>query len=119
MEITENSILKIYASSTDKVGQKLVYEHIVQLAKQQGIAGATVFRGIMGFGSSSSQISSSKFWELTEKLPVVIEILDKTEIVETFYRLIEPELMKMTKGCLVSIEPVLIKLRKPGTKKIT
>jgi uncharacterized protein len=117
MDLAEYSILKIYTSSTDKIGQKLVYEQLVQLAKEKGIAGATVFRGIMGYGSSSSHISTSKFWELTEKLPVVIEIIDKAEVVESFYQLIEPELVNMSKGCLVSMEPVLIKLKKPGKKK--
>lgn len=117
MENSENSILKIYASSTDKIGSKLLYEHIVYLAKEKGISGVTVYRGIMGYGSSSSHISSSRFWELTEKLPVMIEIIDRTEVLELFYGLIEPDLVKMPKGCLVSMEPVLIKLQKPGGKK--
>jgi len=117
MESVEYSILRIYASSTDKIGQKLVYDYFVSLAKQKGIAGATVFRGIMGYGSSSSRISSSKFWELTEKLPVVIEMIDKTQVIESFYEQIEPDLMNMSKGCLVSVEPVKIKLLKPGKKK--
>ncbi|MBN1789507.1 MAG: DUF190 domain-containing protein [Bacteroidales bacterium] len=116
MENSENSILKIYASSTDKIGSKLLYEHIVYLAKERGISGVTVYRGIMGYGSSSSHISSSRFWELTEKLPVMIEIIDRTEMLELFYHLIEPDLVKMPKGCLVSMEPVLIKLQKQGGK---
>ena len=86
MNSTENSILKIYASSTDKIGFDLLYEHIVVLAKEKGIAGVTVYRGIMGFGLSNNQIESSRYWELTEKLPVVIEMIDKTEILEGFYQ---------------------------------
>jgi uncharacterized protein len=109
-----NSILKIYASSTDKLGSKLLYEHIVLLAKENGIAGVTVYRGIMGYGLSSGHISSSKFWELTEKLPVVIEIIDKTEQIESFYQLIEPELASIPKGCLVLIDTVNIRLHKAG-----
>jgi PII-like signaling protein len=116
MELSENSIIKIYASSTDRIGSKLLYEYIVYLAKEKGVAGVTVYRGIMGYGSSSSHISSSRFWELTEKLPVMIEMIDKTDVLEDFYRLIEPELLKMPKGCLVSIEPVRIKLQKSGGK---
>jgi uncharacterized protein len=117
MEPTEYSILRIYASSTDKVGQQLVYEHIVNLAKKQGISGATVFRGVMGFGSSSSSLSTSRFWELTEKLPIVIEMIDKTEKLESFYLLIEKELMNMSKGCMATMEPIRVKLVKPGKKK--
>lgn len=114
METSENSILKIYASSTDKLGTHLLYEHIVYLAKEKGISGVTVYRGIMGYGSSSHHISSSKFWELTEKLPAVIEIIDKTVVLESFFRMIEQDLLKMPKGCLVTMDPILVKLHKPG-----
>ena len=113
MEAPGNSILKIYASSTDRIGSKLFYEFIVLEAQHFGCAGVTVFRGIMGFGPSS-KISSSKFWELTEKLPVVIEMIDNTEKLERFYQHIEAELMDMPKGCLVTLEPIHIKLHKSG-----
>lgn len=114
METQDYSILKIYASNTDKIGFQILYEHIVYLAKEKGIAGVTVYRGIMGYGQSSSNISSAKFWELTEKLPVVVEIIDKTPNIENFYKLIEPDLLSMPKGCLVSVEPVSVKLIKSG-----
>jgi PII-like signaling protein len=113
MKTSEDLILKIYASTTDKIGTKLLYEHMVNLAKDKGISGVTVYRGIMGYGLSS-QISSLKFWELTEKLPVMIEIIDKAEVIESFYKLIEPELLKMPKGCLVITEPISVRLHKPG-----
>ncbi|MFC2090231.1 DUF190 domain-containing protein [Bacteroidota bacterium] len=113
----DHSVLKIYASTTDKIGLKLLYEYIVTSAKEKGIAGVTVYRGVMGYGRSSKQISSSKFWELTEKLPVMIEMIDKTSSLEDFYKGIEPDLMKMDKGCLVSLEPIQVKLLKPGKKK--
>jgi uncharacterized protein len=109
------SRLKIKASTTDKIGSKLLYQHIVEKAKEQGINGATVFRGIMGFGSSS-KIHSSRFWELTEKLPIVIEIVDRTEKIEAFYAGIEEDLKNMPKGCLVTIEPTEILLRKKGNQ---
>ena len=110
------SILKIYASSTDSIGVKLFYEHIVYLAKEKGISGATVYRGIMGYGKSSKHIHSFKFWELTEKLPVIIEMIDETSVLEEFFKLIEPEILEMPKGCMVTVEPIEIKLLKPGNK---
>ena len=116
METSGNAVLKIYASSTDRFGSKLLYEHIVQKANDHGVSGATVYRGIMGYGQSS-HINSSKFWELTEKLPVMIEIIDTAETIENFYKLIEADLHKMPKGCLVTIEPVTVKLQKPGITK--
>ncbi len=109
----EHSILKIRASTTDRIGSKLLYQHIVELAREKGISGATVYRGIMGYGSSS-QITSSKFWELTEKLPVVIELVDLTENLKRFFHEIEEDLIRMPKGCMVALEPVSILLHKKG-----
>ena len=117
MKSNKYGVLKIYAATTDQVGTKPLYEHIVKLAKEKGLSGATVYRGIMGFGSSSKHISTSGFWELTEKLPVVIEVIDKTEVIHDFYSLIEPELLQMPKGCLVTFEKVNIMLMKSGLKK--
>lgn len=114
--MSTHSILKVHASNTDKTGNTLLYEYIVYLAKEKGIAGVTVYRGIMGYGLSSGAVTSTKFWELTEKLPVLIEIIDKTEKLEEFFRLIEPELKRMPKGCLVTIEPVTVLMHKPGRK---
>jgi hypothetical protein len=116
MEDSEYSILKVYASTTDRVGLKLLYEFIVELARDSKISGVTVYRGIMGFGLSS-HINSAKFWELTEKLPVMIEIIDKTAVLNDFYNVIEPELLNMKKGCLVALEPIIVKLQKPGNQK--
>ena len=116
MKASREGILKVYASTTDKIGHQLLYEHLVYLAKDSGISGVTVYRGVMGYGLSSS-ISSSKFWELTEKLPVVIELIDTIEKIEEFYRLIEKDLLEMPKGCLVTMEPVKVKLRKTGREK--
>ena len=113
MKNTKESILKIYGSSTDKIGHKLLYEYIVNLAKDEHISGVTVYRGIMGFGLSSC-ISSSKFWELTEKLPIVIELIDSKKIIKAFYKKIQGELIEMPKGCLVTVEDVCVKLRKKG-----
>jgi uncharacterized protein len=109
------SIMKIYASNTDLLGTRLFYEHVVYLAKEKGIAGVTVYRGIMGYGLSSP-IHTSRFWDLTEKLPVVIEMVDETEKLEQFYNLIEPDIANMPKGCLVTMEQVKIMLNKPGEK---
>ncbi len=107
------SRLIIKASTTDTMGSKLLYQYLVEKAKEQGINGATVFRGIMGYGTSN-KIHSSRFWELTEKLPVVIELVDKTEKLLAFYAGIEEELLNMPKGCLVTMEPTEILLKKKG-----
>lgn len=112
---TKHSILKMFASTTDKIGEQLFYEFIVHRAKENGISGVTVYRGIMGYGISS-KISSSRFWELTEKLPVKIEMIDETEKLKEFFKLIETELHNMGKGCLIVMEPVEVIMHKSGKK---
>lgn len=110
-----HSVLKIYASSTDRLGSALLYEAVVYRAREAGISGATVCRGMMGYGLSS-HIHTSKFWELTEKLPVVVELIDTEEKIREFYATIAPELQELPKGCLVTLSPVEVILHKSGTK---
>ncbi|HLO58791.1 MAG TPA: DUF190 domain-containing protein [Bacteroidales bacterium] len=117
METTDRSALKIHISSTDKMGSKLLYEYIVHQAKNKGITGVTVYRGIMGYGASSSHISTSRYWELTEKLPVVIEMIDVTKVLEDFCTFLTPLLEETKKGVLVTIEPVRVVYQKAGLKK--
>jgi PII-like signaling protein len=116
MESAERSVLKIYTSSTDKFGKKLLYEYVVYKAKEKGITGVTVYRGIMGYGLSSRHISSSRYWELTEKLPVVIEMIDDKSVLEEFFRFIEPGLLNSRKGILVTLESVNVLLQKQGIR---
>ena len=110
-------LLRIFISSTDMVNHEIVYETIVFKAKQKGLAGATVFKGILGFGASSV-IHSYKFWEVTEKLPVVVEIMDEEQKVKDFYEEIRPLLESMRYGCIVTSEKVDVLFYKPGQKKI-
>lgn len=115
MEKTDHSALKIHISSTDKYGSKLLYEHIVHEARSKGIAGVTVYRGIMGYGMSSRQISTSRYWELTEKLPVLIEMIDETTKLEDFCKFLESMLPDTKKGSLVTMEPLRIMIQRAGT----
>lgn len=110
------SRLRVYASSTDKIDNRPVYETLVYEAKKQDLAGATVLRGVMGYGASSI-VHTSKLWELTEKLPVIVEIIDEKEKILKYYGIIEQRLKNMSKGCLVTIEQVNVLLYKEGKKK--
>jgi hypothetical protein len=111
----DKKILRVYTSSTDKLRHTRLYEAVVYAAKRYGMAGATVTRGIMGYGSSS-QISSQRFWEISEKLPVIVEIIDDADKIDRFFETIRPFLDKLKKGCLVTIDPVNIALHKTGAK---
>ncbi len=112
----EAKILRIYISNTDKLKHTPLYEVIVFAARRYGLAGATVLKGTMGYGSSNV-IRSVKFWEITEKLPIVIEIVDEAEKIEMFTGKILPWFDKLRYGCLITVEDVKILLFKQGTKK--
>lgn len=107
-------ILRIYVSSTDKIKHTSAYESIVYLARKEGLAGATVSKGFMGYGASH-QVYSEKFWELSEKVPVVVEIVDETIKINKFIETIRPILEQMPKGCLVTCQETEIILCKKGT----
>ncbi|MFT3751413.1 MAG: DUF190 domain-containing protein [Paludibacter sp.] len=114
MSFSEKSTLKICACSTDKIGNNLLYEHLVSLANKQGITGTAVYRGIRDF-EKSSIFHWFCFWKRTEKCPVIIEMIDKTEVLESFFKTIETELRQMPNGCLVTITPVVVN-HKNGNK---
>ncbi|MFZ5939682.1 MAG: DUF190 domain-containing protein [Bacteroidota bacterium] len=118
MEAFENGcLLRIFLSSTDKPGNELLYETIVFKAKEENIKGATVLKGILGYGASSV-IHSYKFWEVSEKLPVVVEIIDEEDKVLAFYEKIRPLLEEVRYGCLVTTEKINIRMYKSGRKRL-
>ena len=112
----QNSLLRIFISSTDHKKQNLLCDSIVFSAKNEGLAGATVLKGILGYGASSV-IHSYKFWEVTDKVPVVIELIDEDVKIRSFYETIRPQLESMRYGCLVTIENVEVLLFKSGKNK--
>lgn len=110
-------LLRIFISSTDKSEQGILYESIVYKAKKFGLAGATVLKGVLGYGASSV-LHSYKFWELTEKLPTIIEIIDEEQKVLSFYEIIRTELETIRYGCFVTKEKVNVLLYKSGQKRM-
>ena len=74
----EGMLLRIFFGESDKHHGKPLYELIVMKARELGLAGATVLRGIMGFGADS-RMHTAKILRLSEDLPVVIEIVDTEE----------------------------------------
>lgn len=101
----DGTLLRVFVGEADKNEGKPLYEWIVLKAREQGLAGATVLRGIMGFGASTRKIHTFRFDTLSEDLPVVIEIVDSQESLDRFVELIEPQI----KAGLVTLEKAQVK----------
>lgn len=100
---SEAELLRIYIGEADKFEAKPLYEVITSLARQKGMAGATVIRGLMGFGAHS-RMHTAKILRLSEDLPIIIEIVDEPEKIEAFM----PELDKMITEGLVTLEKIRV-----------
>lgn len=98
---SKSKLLRIFIGEDDRYEGKPLYEAIVELARSKGLAGATVLKGALGFGANS-RIHTSKVLRLSEDLPVVIEIVDKSERIGS----IMPDLDRMIGEGLVTMEDV-------------
>jgi PII-like signaling protein len=104
MEIpSEAVLLRIYSTESVKWEHKPLYEAIVMRAREQGLAGATVLRGPMGYGRST-HLHTAKILDLSMNLPVVVEIVETEERIKAFLELLDG----MLEGGLVTIEKVKV-----------
>jgi len=106
----EAVLLRIFIGESDHWEHKPLYEAIVLKARELHLAGATVLRGPMGFGKSS-RLHTAKILRLSMDLPLVIEIVDSEEKINSFL----PELDKMIGGGLVTLEQVKVIEYRAGT----
>jgi uncharacterized protein len=100
---TDALLLRIFIGESDRCHHGPLYEAIVLAAREAQLAGATVLRGLMGFGKSS-QLHTAKIVRLSMDLPLVIEIVDSEEKINSFL----PTLEKMIGGGLVTLEKVKV-----------
>src|SRR5437879_10595053 len=104
MQIPHQAVLlRILIGESDRWEHKPLYEAIVLKARELHLAGATVLRGPMGFGKSS-RLHTAKILRLSMDLPLVIEIVDSEEKIQTFL----PVLEKMIGGGLITLEKVKV-----------
>ncbi len=101
---TTGCLLRIYLGESDRWEGRPLYEAIVLEARKQGLAGATVLRGPMGYGAHS-RLHTAKVLRLSEDLPIVVEIVDSREQVEAFLPLLET----MIEEGLVTLEQVEVR----------
>ena len=108
----DGCLLRIFVGESDKHGHIPLYEAIVLNARKAGLAGATVLRGVMGFGKHSV-LHTAKILRLSEDLPMVIEIVDSLEKIEAFL----PTLDAMVLEGLVTVEKVRVIHYRPESVK--
>ncbi len=108
----EAILLRIFIGESDRYEGKPLYKHLIEMFKKEGLAGATVLRGISGFGKTS-RIHTTSILRLSTDLPVVVEVVDQKEKIEK----IKPKLLEIVKEGLVTEEKVRIILYKGNKDK--
>ena len=99
----EGKLLRVFVGETDQWQGRPLYQAIVEMARKEGLAGATAIKGFMGFGCKS-HLHTAKLLRLSEDLPVVIEIVDSEEKINR----ILPKLDEMVAEGLVTLEKVQV-----------
>jgi uncharacterized protein len=110
--IEDGELLRVFVGEDDEHDGMPLYEAIVRLLREEGLAGATVLRGVMGFGASS-RLHTARVLRLSVDLPIVIECVDRKENIE---RLL-PRLDEMIDEGLVTVEAARVRIyrgREPG-----
>ncbi len=105
-------MLRIFIGESDRYGAQPLYTAIVEAARKHGLSGATVFKGIEGFGGHSV-VHAARVFDLSSDLPILIEIVDTEERVRAFI----PQLDEMVREGLVTLETVEIIHYKSGAPK--
>ena len=107
----ERTLMRIHIGESDKWHGKPLYEAIVEMLRKEGFSGATVLRGVAGYGGSSVY-HTDKVLRLSQDLPIVLEVIESTGRIEQ----ILPRLDEMVDGGLVTLEKVRVILYRPAKK---
>jgi PII-like signaling protein len=107
----EGYLLRIFIGESDKHEGKLLYEWLVLKARELGLAGATVLRGMVGFGAHS-RLHTFKIERLSEDLPIIVEIVDTREKLEKFLSIIDGIIQEG----LATLEKAQVRFYRSGTK---
>jgi PII-like signaling protein len=108
----EGHLLRIFIGESDRHESRPLYEWLVQKAREHGLAGATVLRGLEGFGAHS-RLHTAKILRLSSDLPIVVEIVDTEEKIEAFLPLVDEA---VSEG-LATVEKVKIRFYRSGKVK--
>ena len=106
-------LLRIFIGEADKIDHIPVYEAMVKAARAKGLAGATVIRGIMSFGASTV-IHTAKWIDISQDLPIIIEIVDVENKINDFIPVINEIFAKSKRGGLITTEKVNVIFYQPN-----
>ncbi len=109
----EGQLLRIFIGESDRYKGQPLYEWLVNEAKRTGLAGATVLRGLAGFGAKS-RIHTSNILRLSLDLPIIVEIVDRPERIDEFLKVVDD----VVEEGLVTLEKAYIKLYRASNKKM-
>jgi len=108
MEISGQAVLlRVFVGESDKLGHLPLYEAIVKQARDDNLAGATVLKGVMGFGASA-RIRTHKILDLSADLPLVIEIVDEEDKMRSFQKKLSLLFERAGCGGLVTLENIRV-----------
>ena len=108
----QSKLLRIFIGESDRIGHQLLYEAILLAAREQGLAGGTVLKGIMSFGASS-RMHVARLIDLSEDMPSVLEMVDRSEKIDAFLPVVNDLFEKCGKGGLITLEKVDVLYYKP------
>ncbi|MGH2645421.1 MAG: DUF190 domain-containing protein [Chitinophagaceae bacterium] len=112
----DSKLLRIFIGENDKVEHRPLYEALLFAAKKQGLAGATVLRGIMAYGAST-RVHTAKLVDISQDLPIIVEIVDQEEKINEFLKTVNGFMDKAACGGLVTIEKAQVLYYKSAPKK--
>jgi len=107
--MTGGQLLRIFLGELDKVHGQPLFEAILAAAQKEGLAGATVLRGLESFGSTR-QVHSAKVLRLAQQLPLVVEIVDSEEKIQTFLPVVDDLMSTAKSGGLITLENVQMRV---------
>lgn len=107
----ERTLMRIHIGESDKWRGQALHEAIVALLRKEGFSGATVLRGVGGYGGTSTY-HTDKVLRLSQDLPIIVEVIESTERIES----ILPRLDEMVEGGLITLEKVRVILYRAAKK---
>ena len=112
LEKGDTTLLRIFLGELDKIGHRPLYESILLAARSEGLAGCTVLKGILSYGAST-RIHTAKLIDISEDLPIIIEIIDTSEKINNFLPTINKLFDECGRGGLITMEKVNVLYYEP------